>query len=161
MRSHRAQSPVHQDSIDMINDASIGHRASLENDVRIPPPSACHMAHPQLYVLSTFLLLLVANDSPNYFTPSTYRYSFSSLKKSMTFYMLQFYSFHLKLSHAWSGCCINLQIEQLQMRLHQEKSVRIMLERAMGRASSTLSPGHRHFAAQVCMALIMKRNSTC
>ncbi|XP_058104428.1 uncharacterized protein LOC131248259 isoform X2 [Magnolia sinica] len=39
-------------------------------------------------------------------------------------------------------------IEQLQMRLQQEKSMRIMLERAMGRASSTLSPGHRHFAAQ-------------
>lgn len=36
------------------------------------------------------------------------------------------------------------------MHLQQEKSVRIMLERAMGRASSTLSPGHRHVAAQVC-----------
>lgn len=41
------------------------------------------------------------------------------------------------------------QIEQLQMRLQQEKSMRMVLERAMGRASSTLSPGHRHFAAQV------------
>ncbi|KAH0643070.1 hypothetical protein KY290_034674 [Solanum tuberosum] len=39
-------------------------------------------------------------------------------------------------------------IEQLQMRLQQEKSMRMVLERAMGRASSTLSPGHRHFAAQ-------------
>lgn len=39
-------------------------------------------------------------------------------------------------------------IEQLQLRLQQEKSMRILLERAMGRASSTLSPGHRHFAAQ-------------
>ncbi|EXC02127.1 hypothetical protein L484_024092 [Morus notabilis] len=39
-------------------------------------------------------------------------------------------------------------IEQLQLRLQQEKSMRIVLERAMGRASSTLSPGHRHFAAQ-------------
>ncbi|TYI15613.1 hypothetical protein ES332_A08G198500v1 [Gossypium tomentosum] len=39
-------------------------------------------------------------------------------------------------------------IELLQLRLQQEKSMRIMLERAMGRASSTLSPGHRHFAAQ-------------
>ncbi|KAK6947566.1 protein of unknown function DUF547 [Dillenia turbinata] len=39
-------------------------------------------------------------------------------------------------------------IEQLQIRLQQEKSMRIMLERAMGRASSTLSPGHRHFASQ-------------
>ncbi|XP_010258879.1 PREDICTED: uncharacterized protein LOC104598490 isoform X2 [Nelumbo nucifera] len=39
-------------------------------------------------------------------------------------------------------------IEQLQLRLQQEKSMRIMLERSMGRASSTLSPGHRHFAAQ-------------
>ncbi|XP_010518712.1 PREDICTED: uncharacterized protein LOC104798362 isoform X2 [Tarenaya hassleriana] len=29
-----------------------------------------------------------------------------------------------------------------------EKSMRMVLERAMGRASSTLSPGHRHFAAQ-------------
>ena len=26
--------------------------------------------------------------------------------------------------------------------------MRILFERAMGRASSTLSPGHRHFAAQ-------------
>ncbi|XWS49725.1 hypothetical protein CRYUN_Cryun12cG0027700 [Craigia yunnanensis] len=39
-------------------------------------------------------------------------------------------------------------IELLQLCLQQEKSMRIMLERAMGRASSTLSPGHRHFAAQ-------------
>ncbi|KAG4134969.1 hypothetical protein ERO13_D08G187800v2 [Gossypium hirsutum] len=39
-------------------------------------------------------------------------------------------------------------IELLQLRLQQEKSMRIMLEREMGRASSTLSPGHRHFAAQ-------------
>ncbi|XP_077234353.1 electron transporter, putative (Protein of unknown function, DUF547) isoform X2 [Tasmannia lanceolata] len=39
-------------------------------------------------------------------------------------------------------------IEQLQMRLEQEKSMRLTLERAMGRASSTLSPGHRHFASQ-------------
>ncbi|CBI38140.3 unnamed protein product, partial [Vitis vinifera] len=38
--------------------------------------------------------------------------------------------------------------EQLQLRLQQEKSMRTMLERAMGRASSTLSPGHRHFAAE-------------
>ncbi|XP_028762585.1 uncharacterized protein LOC114720992 isoform X1 [Neltuma alba] len=39
-------------------------------------------------------------------------------------------------------------VEQLQSRLQQEKSMRTVLERAMGRASSTLSPGHRHFAAQ-------------
>ncbi|XP_022016627.1 uncharacterized protein LOC110916180 isoform X1 [Helianthus annuus] len=40
-------------------------------------------------------------------------------------------------------------IEQLQMRLQQEKSVRMLLERALGRTSSTLSPGHRHSANQV------------
>ncbi|KAK7330777.1 hypothetical protein VNO77_24977 [Canavalia gladiata] len=39
-------------------------------------------------------------------------------------------------------------IEQLQLRLRQERSMRILLERAMGRASSTLSPGHRHFTSQ-------------
>ncbi|CAJ1928533.1 unnamed protein product [Sphenostylis stenocarpa] len=39
-------------------------------------------------------------------------------------------------------------VEQLQLRLQQEKSMRTLLEKAMGRASSTLSPGHRHFAAQ-------------
>ncbi|KAJ4838544.1 hypothetical protein Tsubulata_032875, partial [Turnera subulata] len=39
-------------------------------------------------------------------------------------------------------------IEQLQLRLQEEKSMRLMLERAMGRVSSTLSPGHRHFATQ-------------
>ncbi|KAK9148387.1 hypothetical protein Scep_007144 [Stephania cephalantha] len=39
-------------------------------------------------------------------------------------------------------------IDLLQLRLQQEKSMRILLERTMGRASSTLSPGHRHFAAQ-------------
>lgn len=37
-------------------------------------------------------------------------------------------------------------IELLQLRLQQERSMRTMLERTMGRASSTLSPGHRHFA---------------
>lgn len=40
-------------------------------------------------------------------------------------------------------------IEHLQVRLEQEKSMRMVLEKAMGRASSTLSPGHRHFSAQV------------
>ncbi|PSS09709.1 Myosin-1 like [Actinidia chinensis var. chinensis] len=39
-------------------------------------------------------------------------------------------------------------IEQLQLCLQQEKSMRMTLERAMGRASSTLSPGHRHFSSQ-------------
>lgn len=46
-----------------------------------------------------------------------------------------------------------LQIEQLQLRLQEEKSMRDMLERAMGRASSTLSPGHRHFSVQVITSL--------
>lgn len=40
-------------------------------------------------------------------------------------------------------------IQLLQLRLQQEKSMREMLERAIGRASSTLSPGHRHFGSQV------------
>ncbi|CAK7356363.1 unnamed protein product [Dovyalis caffra] len=39
-------------------------------------------------------------------------------------------------------------IEQLQLQLQQEKSMGMVLERAMGRVSSTLSPGHRHFATQ-------------
>ncbi|XP_050227973.1 uncharacterized protein LOC126677417 isoform X2 [Mercurialis annua] len=39
-------------------------------------------------------------------------------------------------------------VELLQLKLQQEKSMRMMLERAMGRVSSTLSPGHRHFATQ-------------
>lgn len=39
-------------------------------------------------------------------------------------------------------------IELLQLQLQQEKSMRLMLERAIGRASSTLSPGHRHVASQ-------------
>ncbi|XP_057861370.1 uncharacterized protein LOC131069822 isoform X2 [Cryptomeria japonica] len=39
-------------------------------------------------------------------------------------------------------------VEQLQMRLEYEKSMRYTLEKAMGRASSALSPGHHHFAAQ-------------
>ncbi|CAI0413232.1 unnamed protein product [Linum tenue] len=41
-----------------------------------------------------------------------------------------------------------MQVELLQLRLQEERSMRLMLERAMGRASSTLSPGHRHFASQ-------------
>ncbi|XP_057513318.1 uncharacterized protein LOC130795303 isoform X2 [Actinidia eriantha] len=39
-------------------------------------------------------------------------------------------------------------IEQLQLCLQQERSMRMTLERAMGRASSTLSPGHGHFSSQ-------------
>ncbi|KAK3224915.1 hypothetical protein Dsin_004777 [Dipteronia sinensis] len=39
-------------------------------------------------------------------------------------------------------------VEKLQSRLQQEKSMRLVLEKAMGRVSSTLSPGHRHFASQ-------------
>ncbi|PUZ40129.1 hypothetical protein GQ55_9G400900 [Panicum hallii var. hallii] len=42
----------------------------------------------------------------------------------------------------------NDQVRQLQLHLHQERSIRVMLDRAIGRASSTLSPGHRHFPAQ-------------
>ena len=42
-----------------------------------------------------------------------------------------------------------LQIQLLQLRLQQEKSMRAMLEKVIGRASSTLSPGHTHFASQV------------
>ncbi|CAN6319199.1 unnamed protein product [Urochloa humidicola] len=42
----------------------------------------------------------------------------------------------------------NDQVRQLQLHLHQERSMRVMLDRAIGRASSTLSPGHRHFPAQ-------------
>jgi hypothetical protein len=41
------------------------------------------------------------------------------------------------------------QVRQLQLHLYQERSIRVMLDRAIGRASSTLSPGHRHFPAQV------------
>ncbi|XP_062201531.1 uncharacterized protein LOC133904075 isoform X2 [Phragmites australis] len=39
-------------------------------------------------------------------------------------------------------------VRQLQLHLHQERSIRVMLDQAIGRASSTLSPGHRHFPAQ-------------
>ncbi|XAR70470.1 hypothetical protein NMG60_11027324 [Bertholletia excelsa] len=39
-------------------------------------------------------------------------------------------------------------IEQLQLRLQQERSTRMMLERAIGHASSTLSPGHWHLPSQ-------------
>ncbi|VVA40764.1 PREDICTED: GLYMA_11G033900, partial [Prunus dulcis] len=39
-------------------------------------------------------------------------------------------------------------IKQLQLHLQQEKSMRHMLKGAMGRASSTRSPGHRHFSVQ-------------
>ncbi|KAK9716356.1 hypothetical protein RND81_06G228000 [Saponaria officinalis] len=39
-------------------------------------------------------------------------------------------------------------VQLLQLRLQQEKSMRMMLEKAIGRTSSTLSPGHRHFASQ-------------
>lgn len=49
-------------------------------------------------------------------------------------------------SHRGSQVETDNEVEQLQMRLHQERSMRVMLERAMGRASSTLSPGHRHFS---------------
>ncbi|KAJ8512539.1 hypothetical protein OPV22_002973 [Ensete ventricosum] len=39
-------------------------------------------------------------------------------------------------------------IKQLQMHLHQENSTRFLLQKVIGRASSTLSPGQRHFSAQ-------------
>ncbi|TXG51160.1 hypothetical protein EZV62_023684 [Acer yangbiense] len=39
-------------------------------------------------------------------------------------------------------------VEKLQSCLQQEKSMRTVLEKAMGRVSSTLSPGHRHFTSQ-------------
>lgn len=54
----------------------------------------------------------------------------------------------------------NLQIEQLQSRLQQERSMRMVLERAMGRASSTLSPGHHHFAAQVILNFVYQTGTS-
>ncbi|RAL44489.1 hypothetical protein DM860_011766 [Cuscuta australis] len=47
-----------------------------------------------------------------------------------------------------SRASLERDIELLQLRLKQERSMRMLLERAMGRTSSTLSPGHRHFSAQ-------------
>ncbi|CAL2259160.1 unnamed protein product [Prunus armeniaca] len=47
-----------------------------------------------------------------------------------------------------------IPIKQLQLRLQQEKSMHNMLERAMGRASSTLSPGHWHFSVQASMSYL-------
>ncbi|KAI3704059.1 hypothetical protein L1987_74266 [Smallanthus sonchifolius] len=38
---------------------------------------------------------------------------------------------------------------QLQMRLQQEELMRMLLERALGRTSSTLSPGPSHSTNQV------------
>ena len=39
--------------------------------------------------------------------------------------------------------------------------MRTMLERAMGRASSTLSPGHRHFDAEVKLPLRTHSRRDC
>ncbi|KAK1366772.1 hypothetical protein POM88_042333 [Heracleum sosnowskyi] len=51
-------------------------------------------------------------------------------------------------THTIKGCCFMIPISVLEQKDHQrlqeEKSMRMVLERAMGRASSTLSPGHRH-----------------
>ena len=48
-----------------------------------------------------------------------------------------------------------LQIKQLQLHLQQEKSMRHMLKGAMARASSTRSPGHRHFSVQLVTNLFL------
>ncbi|KAK8520822.1 hypothetical protein V6N12_004749 [Hibiscus sabdariffa] len=53
-----------------------------------------------------------------------------------------------KITSSNQRASLEKDIELLQLRLQQEKSMRLMLERVMGRASSTLSPGHRHFATQ-------------
>ncbi|KAF8019380.1 hypothetical protein BT93_G0146 [Corymbia citriodora subsp. variegata] len=53
-----------------------------------------------------------------------------------------------KITTSSNRASLEKDIEQLQLRLQQEKSMRLTLERAMGRASSTLSPGHRHVAAK-------------
>ncbi|CAN8267149.1 unnamed protein product [Cochlearia groenlandica] len=45
-------------------------------------------------------------------------------------------------------------VEQLHFRLQQEKTMRTVLEKAMGRASSSLSPGHRHFYSAQTKELI-------
>uniref|UniRef100_A0A2C9WC97 DUF547 domain-containing protein n=1 Tax=Manihot esculenta TaxID=3983 RepID=A0A2C9WC97_MANES len=42
----------------------------------------------------------------------------------------------------------NSSKHQASLETDPVKSMRLMLDRAMGRASSTLSPGHRHFATQ-------------
>ena len=48
------------------------------------------------------------------------------------------------------------QVEQLHLRLQQEKSMRMVLEKAMGRASSSLSPRHRHFYSQVTLVFTIR-----
>ncbi|KAK8505595.1 hypothetical protein V6N12_038334 [Hibiscus sabdariffa] len=57
-------------------------------------------------------------------------------------------SYSNKITSSNQRASLEKDIELLQLRLQQEKSMRLMLERVMGRASSTLSPGHRHFATQ-------------
>lgn len=48
------------------------------------------------------------------------------------------------------------QVEQLHLRLQQEKSMRLVLEKAMGRGSSSLSPRHRHFSSQVTLVFTIQ-----
>ncbi|XP_030513315.1 uncharacterized protein LOC115727282 isoform X2 [Rhodamnia argentea] len=62
--------------------------------------------------------------------------------------LLEPFSYRDKITTSSHRAFLEKDIEQLQLRLQQEKSMRLTLERAMGRASSTLSPGHRHVAAK-------------
>ncbi|XP_030467626.1 uncharacterized protein LOC115686461 isoform X2 [Syzygium oleosum] len=62
--------------------------------------------------------------------------------------LLEPFNYSGKITSSSHRASLEKDIEQLQLRLQQEKSMRLTLERAMGRASSTLSPGHRHVAAK-------------
>ncbi|KAI3408035.1 uncharacterized protein J3R85_020515 [Psidium guajava] len=62
--------------------------------------------------------------------------------------LLEPFSYSGKITASSHRASLEKDIELLQLRLQQEKSMRLTLERAMGRASSTLSPGHRHVAAK-------------
>lgn len=51
-------------------------------------------------------------------------------------------------SSSYHRASLEKDVHLLQSRLQQEKAMRNMLEKAIGRASSALSPGHRHFASE-------------
>ncbi|KAL6979756.1 hypothetical protein U1Q18_021411 [Sarracenia purpurea var. burkii] len=96
--------------------------------------------------IAVFLGVLVRNDkTPSLLSASRPNFTYGI---NLHLHVYQIPVLGICVSTLFHKYSTEFQIEQLQSRLKQEKSMRMMLERAMGRASSTLSPGHRHFSSQ-------------
>ncbi|KAB1217003.1 hypothetical protein CJ030_MR4G021318 [Morella rubra] len=143
----RGQSPLHDTANYFNKNTSSNHRASLEKDIGLLQ-LRLQQEKSMRIMLERAMGRASSTLSPGHrhFAAQGLPHSASASRGQSPLHdTANYFNKNTSSNHRAS---LEKDIGLLQLRLQQEKSMRIMLERAMGRASSTLSPGHRHFAAQ-------------